>query len=192
MNCLQLADKLASKRKSVSSPFFPYPKGSPNRKSLVAHLEAFDDDSLETEPINPFPNIKEKSYDCKCHSYVPSFQRVFDDKNLFYYFKKYIENRNLGIILQLYCSVTKYKEQFYSQFERRSGLHQKIIQYIHRLPQEYQIPSSFKIPIKFKPSSFDECIVYVLQALYDKEFEGFINSKFFVKWVLKYHNTEIY
>ena len=203
MSCLELAKRLANKRVSLnSSAFAPSPK-----KYEKKHLKV-KKSSIDPKTFTPQTTISSENEDANIptktvlkpvirlqekHDYIPPFSRIFTDKKLYHYFKKYITEKHLAPILMFCKSVKKFKEQFYSKEEKRYSRFQKIYEKYNRLPSHYVNAELLEHGMTMiTPNSFDRCINFVFKVLQEREFNQFLDSRHYIKWILKYHNTEIY
>ncbi|KAH0793519.1 hypothetical protein GPJ56_002566 [Histomonas meleagridis] len=193
MDCLLLAEKLASKNNTKHTSIAPTPKTriAPKKPTQTRKNKENVNSNNQTSVImKPMIRLDEMK-----HDYIPPFTRIFTDKNLYHYFKRYIEEKKLSSILKFLETVKKFKDQFYSHEERRYSRHQKIIQRLQNLPKEYlkSVPvESLQKQTAITPSFFDRCVDNVMKVLQEREFASFIDSDHYIKWTLKYHNTEIY
>lgn len=184
MSCLELAKKLANKSKTVNSTVMSPTVKRTQRQPSVKFAPSVNIENRAPNMVTESPKKPAKQ--------VP-FSRVFTDKNLFHYFEKYAWEKHLMPVLNFIDSCKKYKQKFPTSSQKQKEKHDKIMQQLGLLPQEY-IMSTVNFHQQMcmiSEDSFDECLSVVEEKLESNEYPAFINSPHFVKWTLKYYNTEM-
>lgn len=193
MSSLQLAEKLAAKAKPYSpfsSPMSPQAKKlplSPAKSSLKMNNE--------NSSSNATPSVAKPVFNIQIqkHDYVPPFSRVFSDKNLYHYFERFAWERQLITILNFIDSCKKYQEKYPPNTQKQVEKYKEIMQKLGLLPSEYvnSVINAHNEMKDITPHSFDTCLKIIMEKLEKEEYSIFIDSPYFAKWTLKYHNTEV-
>lgn len=192
MNCLKLAEKLAAKsnKNFSNSPISP-----PTRKVEPANRSNPSLGIENTEVGNESNESEMKPRRIQFlegDKYVPPFSRIFTDKNLHHYFARYCWERHLIAVLDFLDSIAKYKDKFPQNRDRQLARHQDIMHQLGLLPADYinATVSASEEMRNVSITSFDQCSTMLKEYLQKREFKAFLDSSHYIKWTLKYYNTE--
>jgi hypothetical protein len=189
MNCLELAERLAERQSlgCMSSSLSPVGKKLRACTKKTAKENTIPENLLPTTVLKPVVRLRDSS-----HDYIPPFSRVFEDKNLRRYFDRFLIGEGLNGVVTFIDGIRKYKDNFSSVPEKQAAKHKETLDLLRLLPSDYvaAILGSYEEMSEVSITAFDYCLQIIMDLLRNEEFEGFLDSRYYVEWTLKYHNTE--
>jgi len=122
--------------------------------------------------------------------FIPPIATAFSDENLKRYFKRFLEERKLGKIFEFIECVDSYRETFPENPEKQTSRHRYVVEMLGTLPSNFLKTVSMvsKDMASVTKNSFDSCVCLILKSLNEREYQAFLDSELFSKWILKYHN----
>ena len=177
MDCLQLAEKLSTKKSHTPVSPATTKKVRVEAKENKKNFVQFTCDQY----VKKIPDIK----------FEPSMYLLIHDPNLRRYFQRYLAEKGLDCVLSFIDMAEDYKTNYPADPGKQATNHSKLMQKLGSLPGDYVqcvIPAHREMAM-VTSNSFEECTRLVSEYLRSRELDEFMGTQHFIKWKLKYYNT---